>query len=305
MNNFDESLVSVIVLAYNSSKFIIETLDSIKAQTWNNVELIITDDASKDNTVELCKKWIEENSKRFKRTEIITVSHNTGISSNCNRGIRVSNGDWIKMIAGDDALLENCILDNMYYSIQFPESMFILSDVIEIDDDSEIINMQKINGGLLLFNKNLSSKEQLKAYSRWPAFLNSPTFFFKKQLIESIGYFDEEFKIYDDMSAIFRVLKEGIRIHYFNKATVKYRIHNKSISRCDTVDEVREKEALRIFKKYRKQNLSIFNPIDLSVFFESWLRFKYKGFYGYKGISVLQKFSLLYWYLRFNGIRSY
>lgn len=305
MENINKNLVSVIVLTYNSSKFIIETLDSVKGQTWTNIELIITDDASNDNTVELCKKWIEENGDRFERTELITVSHNTGISSNSNRGLRVSNGEWIKMIAGDDILLSNCIVDNMDYSLRFPESMFILSDVMEINDDSAIINIQKINLGLVLFNKIHSSKKQLKAYSRWPAFLNSPTFFFKKQLIESVGYFDEEFKIYDDMSVIFRVLNEGIRIHYFNKATVKYRIHYKSISRCDSVDEVREKEAQRIFNKYRKQNLNMFNPIDLSVFYESWLRFKYKGFYGYKGISVLQKFSLLYWYLRLNGIRSY
>ena len=64
------------------------------------------------------------------------------------------------------------------------------------------------------------------------------------------------------------------------------------------INDKRDKEAYEIFKKYRKPHLSLLNPIDLSVYYECWLYYRYKGFFGHKGIAVLNKFSLFYWYSR-------
>ena len=106
-------LVSIVVITYNSVRFVLETLESIKKQTYNNIELIISDDASTDRTVEVCKTWIDDNYRRFKRTKLITVHRNTGIPANFNRGVMAAKGAWIKTIAGDDVLYQNCILDNL------------------------------------------------------------------------------------------------------------------------------------------------------------------------------------------------
>ena len=51
-------LVSVVVITYNSAKFVIETLESVKSQTYKNIELIISDDCSTDDTVERCRLWL-------------------------------------------------------------------------------------------------------------------------------------------------------------------------------------------------------------------------------------------------------
>ena len=64
--NMRQPLVSINITTYNSSKFIIETLESAKMQTYQNIELIVSDDSSVDNTVELCKKWIEKNKGKHK-----------------------------------------------------------------------------------------------------------------------------------------------------------------------------------------------------------------------------------------------
>ncbi len=58
MDKSRETLVSIVVITYNSAKFILETLESSKAQTYKNIELIISDDCSTDNTVEICQQWI-------------------------------------------------------------------------------------------------------------------------------------------------------------------------------------------------------------------------------------------------------
>ena len=57
MNN--QPLVSVPVITYNSAKFVLETLESIKAQTYQNIELVISDDCSTDNTVQICRDWVD------------------------------------------------------------------------------------------------------------------------------------------------------------------------------------------------------------------------------------------------------
>ena len=57
--------VSVVVVTYNSSDFILETLESISHLNWKEIELIVTDDCSKDDTVEICRDWLKQNGQRF------------------------------------------------------------------------------------------------------------------------------------------------------------------------------------------------------------------------------------------------
>lgn len=305
MNKTDLPLVSVVIITYNNAKFVIETLESIKAQTWKNIELVVSDDCSTDHTFQLCSDWIEANKSHFYTTKLITVPQNTGIPSNINRGLRATTGDWIKMLSGDDNLMENCITDNLEYARLFPDASFITSDVREIDENSVLIRDKVINDGLNFFANLSSAKKQLKNYSRWPVFLNTPAFFCKREAWEMSGYCDEEFRIYEDMTAVLAIMSKGVKLYYMNKPTVEYRIHSSSISRSIKVDAIREKEAYIIFRKYQAPNLNLFNLFDLSVYYEHWLRFKYKGFNGHKGVSLLRKLSLYYWYMQFNGVKSY
>lgn len=305
MSATDTPLVSVIIITYNSARYVTETLESIKAQTWGNIELIVSDDCSTDHTVRICAEWLRGNKDRFRTTKLITVAQNTGIPANCNRALRASGGDWIKTISGDDVLMDSCIADNLAYARRFPSASFIASDVVEIDENSVLIRNKVVNEGLFFFTGIPSAKKQLKAYSRWPAFLNTPTFFYRKEVMGKVGYCDEEFRIYEDTTMVIRMMERGFRLHYMKKPTVAYRVHGNAISRSPKMNAFREKEALLVFRKYRSRHLSPFNPLDLSVYYETWLRFKYKGINGRKGDSLLRKLSLYYWYMRLIGIRSY
>ena len=72
-------LVSVIVLAYKSAKTIAQTLDSIKNQTYQNIELIITDDCSPDHTVKETQRWLADNEGALPKMRLVTTQQNTGI----------------------------------------------------------------------------------------------------------------------------------------------------------------------------------------------------------------------------------
>lgn len=103
-------LISVIVVTYNSAKTIIDTLDSIKAQTYPNIEIIVTDDCSKDDTIALATTWLQEN--HLKGT-IVSANTNKGVPANMNQGLRASSSRLFKFIAGDDLLYPNAI-DEFY-----------------------------------------------------------------------------------------------------------------------------------------------------------------------------------------------
>jgi len=299
-------LVSIIIVTYNSSKYVIETLESAKCQSYKNIELIVTDDCSIDNTIEICANWIQKNKDNFVNVELVSNETNTGIAANCNRGIAKAKGEWLKFIAGDDILMENCILDNLSFAEVNNDAKFITSKMQKIDEDSELMDFQdSIYNAYEEYYFNKPALKQIKIYARLPLFLNSPAFFIKKEAIISAGYFDEEFKIYDDICLIFKMNSINIKIFYLDKITVNYRIHTNAISRsCDSfIVNRRNEEQILIFKKYRQKHLNILNLIDLSVYYEMWLNYKFKGFLGYKAKNILHRFSFFYWHLKYLKLK--
>ena len=121
--------VTVSVTTYNSAKYVAETLESIKNQSYPNLILQISDDCSTDNTIDICKSWINKNKDRFVKTKIIVPESNTGVTGNCNRAWDACETRYFKGIAGDDLLLPYCIEKNMQYVTQHPEAIFVFSKI--------------------------------------------------------------------------------------------------------------------------------------------------------------------------------
>lgn len=298
-----EPLVSICIITYNSAEYVLETLESAKAQTYQNIELIVSDDCSTDNTVEICRGWIEKNRIRFVRTELITVEKNTGIPANCNRGFKAANGEWIKGIAGDDILLDNCIEAYLCFINQNSTIRFVTANMQTINQYGKTISSKSHYSlpGLMKYYLSKDAKEQLKLYARFPAFVNSPAFFIRKDLLVEIGYSDEEFRIFEDTCLVLKVNENGYKVYYLNRSTVKYRITETSVSLTPdkSINDKRAYERWKIFEKYRKKHLSKTNMVDLLVYYDVWLTVYYKGIMGYKGLRILQKTSPFYWYYRY------
>ncbi|MGL5779076.1 glycosyltransferase [Cetobacterium sp.] len=221
--------VSVIVITYNSEKWIIETLESIKNQTYKNIELIISDDASKDKTIDICKKWICENRDRFIRVEIIQSLENDGVTKNINKGIKRSSTKWIKLIAGDDILLEDCIESNINYC-NHNNIEICFSKVIKFKNtfnQSNFLKKEENKIKIQSFKKN--SKLQFKELVK-NNFVEAPTLFIKKSLIEKMNYFDESYPMVEDYPMWLKLTEKGIKLNFMDKETVYYRIHEESIS---------------------------------------------------------------------------
>lgn len=247
MNNLKKRpVVSIIIVTYNSAKYVLETLESTLTQTYNNIELIITDDGSADNTVEICEKWIEKNSIKFFRIELITVSKNTGIPSNFNRGNKKAKGKWIKIIAGDDVLLPTCIEDNIEF-VTKNLSHFVFSLPIYINDKSEILEYSVQHKQFLENDSfyDLDANGQFIHLITKDIPMNPPTLFYKRKTLEELGGFDENHKN-EDYPLYLKATNLGYKMEFFYKHTVKYRIHDSSYS-----IRVKNEEAISYWEKIK------------------------------------------------------
>lgn len=221
----ENPLVSIIVITYNSSKFVLETLESAKAQTYKNIELIVSDDCSTDDTVEKCRTWIEENKSNFIKTELITVEKNTGIPANCNRGVNIAKGEWVKLIAGDDMLLSTCIRDYIDFANENKNFKIFLSRFMILENG--IITKSKISNKIKKIADAKSAHEQYKALLI-SYFGSSPSLFISRDVFKTVK-FDERFRYLEDYPFALNVTKSGFNFAFFNKETVLYRIHEKSV----------------------------------------------------------------------------
>ena len=224
-------LISIIVITYNSSKYITETLESAKNQQYPNKELIISDDFSNDETLNICTLWIKENRQFFVNVELVTSTKNTGIAPNINRGVQVANGRWLKIIAGDDILINTCLSDN-YNVIKEDDSIKVLF--------TNSITFTEVNGKKVEENKLPAptqkklfygdSSIQLSNLMNYKLYCPAPSSFIHKNTLLDLGAFDEDFPFYEDFPLWIKCAKNNITLHYADIDTVLYR-QGDSISR--------------------------------------------------------------------------
>ncbi|EJG01879.1 glycosyltransferase [Flavobacterium sp. F52] len=265
----DTLLVSIIVITYNSADYVLETLESIKNQTYKNIELIITDDKSKDNTIEICNKWLDENRKEFTSSKIIVTANNSGIPANCNRGIHAAKGDWIKIIAGDDILLPDAIENYIRFAGQNEECEIIHSKVVRMvhrGSEIEKINAERYPKTL---HQNMFPKTQFKLL-RFSTMVLAPTVFMKKDLLERLDYLDESIKLCEDWPFWLKLTYHGSKFYFLNKEMVLYRIHEKSVySSNENKFLIAPFHSVEksIYEKYIRENVNFFDKLIFDYYY--------------------------------------
>ncbi|MFH2064828.1 MAG: glycosyltransferase [Pseudomonadota bacterium] len=241
-NQINNPLVSICVITFNSAKFVTETLNSAYNQTYKNIELIISDDCSIDNTLKICRKWIDENGSRFVRCVLLTSLKNEGVTINFRKSIEVSNGMFLKHIAADDTLCPDCIKDNVNFCMTHPSAQIVHSvsyvyrNIINKENFFEIRN-----GAPHIFLSNKIQANDQYTYLLRHFIISSPTLFLKKDLYNIYNY-DVEIPDIEDVPFILNLTRNGIKLWFMNIHTVNYRIHDDSI--CHN------KQPGRIYSRY-------------------------------------------------------
>lgn len=249
------NIISVCVITYNSSATILETLESVKNQTYQNLELVISDDASKDDTVEICTQWLEKNVGRFVCSLIITSPKNTGTVNNLNRGVEQCRGEWIRCIAGDDAFGENFFQDLSVY-LDNPEYNFINVPLSVYQGTFEEKNhvYDYDCTGCRFFDESTDAALQHKILLRCP--IPGTGFVVRKSVYDKVGLYDPQYPFFEDRPFSVRVTDAGIKLHFVPCFGMKYRLSGASI-------EMRKKEILSRYHRdsYRFQRDVVYNEV--------------------------------------------
>ena len=257
------ALVSVCVVTYNSSKTVLETLDSISAQSYPRLELIVSDDCSSDDTVAVCKKWLDANGQRFEKAHVLSSEKNGGVAVNLNNGVHASCGEWVKIIAGDDLLMPDCISDNMDYVNRHEGPGIVFSRMRYFSEE---------NGRRVLSDYSKPDKEFEAFFTKTPLeqyhdllvscrAVPGVTHFQKRAFAIEHPY-PEVYSFCEDWPHWTHLAKSGIPLVFFDKETVLYRM-NGSLSHARREQFINEKfhcSMLSFFYAERYQALLALDP---------------------------------------------
>lgn len=264
----DNKLVSICVITFNSSSTIIETLESIYNQTYSPIELIISDDKSTDNTVDLVNNWLQEKNSRFQNTKLITSEKNTGVTGNVNRACKAASGYYVKDIAGDDSLLPDytsiCVdyfNTNINCDILFTKLKHIDENNIEIE----------LNDDYSFFSLDINEQFKFIIEHGLPS-IPTPSVIYRKDLLERMNYFDDRIPMWEDGPFYFKLLEQKVKLTILNNCLVINKLLNNSISH-EMSPRHKKSIALFYFLYVRKYNTKLIhrfkNTIKFSLFYFS------------------------------------
>lgn len=245
-----DSLVSVTVITYNSARYVLETLESIKGQTYEKLELIISDDCSSDDTVEVCRRWLEQNRQRFVRTALITSTVNTGIPANGNRAIEAARGEWIKGIAGDDLLTPACIKELMLDATIEKDIIVGRARMFRMEGNKRMVgDMIPVDYRLFFFDRDARFQHD---YLLTKSFNFAPCAMVRRDLYDEIGSLDERFRLLDDLPFWLKATESGYKIWLaeYSEPCVLYRTGHESSSSSRSYRNLEFYHCIRLF--YRK-----------------------------------------------------
>lgn len=249
-----EPLVSICVITYNSSETVIETLESFKRQTYKPIELVISDDASKDNTIKIVKNWIGENKQYFTEIKLIENSENHGTAINLDTAIKNSSGKWIKILAGDDKLTPNCIEEFVNYTKTTDKEFFASNLKVFSDDESfDLANIQ--NWYNKFKNKETLPLNKKKKLILKKLFSAGPTWFFSKKLYNKIGDIEPKYPMLDEWPLLYKLFLSNNDIYALNEYLVEYRLSNKSLSHKKIPNIQHIKDDILFYKTTRRKQM--------------------------------------------------
>lgn len=203
-------LVSIIIPAYNAEKYIEEAIDSALNQTYKNIEVIVVNDGSTDNTQTIC-----ESSNPTRRIKIIE-KNNGGPASALNAGIRIAKGEWIKWLSADDILEPDAIEKLVAYLFEdrynWRKSIYYTHYRI-IDKDGKFI-------------KKFTEPERVES-DLWKLFYgNGSSSIIHQDVFKLCGLFDENLRHSEDYEFWLRATQiYDVRLKLIPIYSLRYRRH--------------------------------------------------------------------------------
>ena len=229
-------LISVVIPTYNSENFIIKTLETVFSQTYNNYEVIVSDDGSSDNTVEVVKEVFDKYGHREGK---ILINSHEGAAAARNRGIEAANGDWISFLDSDDLWNHNKLERVVGYILENEDIDLVCHSLIAKEGPKETLTNpleyfnNKIDPFLSIYRENCLHTSGLTV---------------KKSILYQAGLFDNILPSAQDYDLWLRLgMINKIKMGFIEDSLATHIIREGSIS---SNVELRLQDMLAISRKY-------------------------------------------------------
>ena len=199
--------VSIVTVCYNSGDTIEDTIKSVLNQSYSNIEYIIIDGLSTDNTLEIVNKYQD------KIAEVISEKDN-GLYDAINKGIELSSGEIVAILNSDDLYQDNKVIEDVITLFEKDSLETCYGDLVYVDriDTSKTIRYWKSGE----YEDGLFFKGWMPPH---------PTFFVKKEVYNKYGSFNLELKSAADYEIMLRFIhKNKVKIGYLPRVTVRMRV---------------------------------------------------------------------------------
>lgn len=223
--------VSIITSCFNREATIAQTIESVLAQDYPDIEYIIIDGASKDNSLQIIRKY------EHKITKIISEP-DKGMYEAINKGLKLATGDIVGLLHSDDFFFSKSVISNIVATFKQSNADLVYGNGLYVDPQ---------NTNQIVRNWISGNYRRWKVRCGWLPL--HPTVYIKKKLIEKIGLYDESYRIAADSEFLIRYLyKTKIQISYLNQYVVKMRMGGLSTSL--TCRKQMWQEDVRLYNKH-------------------------------------------------------
>lgn len=262
-----KELVSICIPAYNSGRYIRETIESVRAQTYRELEILVVDDASADDTVAVVRKL----QKADGRIRLICNDRNLGMVENWTKAITQSRGKYVKLLPADDLLYPDCIAQSVAVLKRHKEVSLVVGRTDLVNDAGEKIGRYP--------HPPLSGIYDGDKMIKWSVLItqmygNPVCALFRRADFDRFAAFDPKIPYILDFDL-------WIALSAFGRIAVLRQVNNAFRVRTDSntgklVGKERRKynaEHIRLIRKYEKTGVLHLTPFAyaFAVFFR-WLR---------------------------------
>lgn len=217
----DLPLISIVIGAYNAENAILETLNSIANQDYQNIETIVVNDCSTDFTGAQLEEFANKHPNH--RLKIVTNNKNLGLTKSLNIGLKEAKGEYVARIDAGDTMTPNRISIQALVLIEHPELNLVSSLVNYVDDQYQMICPQ------LKVDMNKLTRKFYELKTNTPVNINKMvhvSVMYRKDSVLSLGAYDENYRWGQDGNLWVRMIKAGQKFHqieeYLTNVTIDH-----------------------------------------------------------------------------------
>lgn len=255
-------LVTIGIANYNYARFVTQALDSAANQTYENVELIIVDDCSKDNSIEVIQDWLNNYSGNFK-IMFIKNSKNIGVANVCRLILERASGKYYQILDADDGIKSDKVEKQVAILEKDEKVALIYSNISIVDEENKLINddyLDRIGYDQINMPEG-NIFQELLVFN----FIPNPSVLIRTEYAKRIGGYDQSFQVQDYY--LYLTLSEHFSFFYCNCLTGFYRVHSTSLSNNLQSNAKSIEGSLKLqFLNYSKGNQNSKANIRKSIF---------------------------------------